>query len=80
MNIFAKLQVKRKPAAAAKAKAKAKVKATSKAGPHKKPASKVSSDKSYEELSPEERILARPEGCSKCRRKPGCSPSCWKKG
>jgi hypothetical protein len=22
-------------------------------------------------------LLARPNGCSKCRGKPGCSSSCW---
>jgi hypothetical protein len=26
------------------------------------------------------RIRARPEGCGKCRGKPGCSPSCWRNG
>ena len=23
-------------------------------------------------------LKLRPKGCSKCRRKPGCTPSCWK--
>jgi hypothetical protein len=29
-------------------------------------------------LSHKRRLQLRPHGCSKCRRRPGCTPSCWR--
>lgn len=29
-------------------------------------------------IKPKNALQLRPKGCSKCRRQPGCSPSCWK--
>ena len=41
----------------------------------------VAADKALKDavakLTAAQRLKLRPEGCGKCRRKPGCSPSCF---
>jgi hypothetical protein len=40
----------------------------------KKPAGRT-----FDSLTAAQRVVARPEGCSKCRGKAGCTKSCWTK-
>jgi len=63
---------KKRPAANANARAKAKCKA---------PKAKSKANKlGAPSMTKAARVKARPEGCPKCRGKPGCTPSCWKQG
>ena len=66
---------KKKPAASAKASGKAKAVACK-----KRPAARGGGGGGAHPVSAAARIRARPEGCGKCRGKPGCSPSCWRNG
>jgi hypothetical protein len=56
----------KRPAAAPKAASTRKV--------AKKPAGR-----SFDSLTAAQRLVARPDGCSKCRGKAGCTKSCWTK-
>ena len=76
----AKAKCKAKAKAQCKAKAKAQGKAKAKAQPKvqpKKPALKKPAAVSG--LTWSQRLKLRPAGCSKCRDKPGCTPSCLRK-
>ena len=67
---------KKRPAANGKATAKtapAKAKAKAKAAAKRKAVNAMP-------RTEEARLRARPDGCPKCRGKPGCSPSCWATG
>ena len=67
---------KKRPAATAKASGKAKAVASK-----KKPAARGGvggGGAHYPDFAA--RLRARPDGCPKCRGKPGCSPSCWREG
>ena len=45
----------------------------------KKPAAAgVGRGREVDGMSMAERLRLRPYGCSSCRHKPGCCPSCWK--
>ena len=82
----AKSKPKSKALAKAKAKAQPKAKASvkkvtkAKSAPKAKasPSSKKIKDREhYRSLTPAKRMLLRPTGCSKCRHKVGCTPSCF---
>ena len=76
--------------AKAKGKGKAKAKAKGKSKPKAEPAqeaqpAEVAADpadswalKDGKTIPREFRFKFRPAGCSKCRKVPGCTPSCWK--
>ena len=73
---------KKRPAASAKASSKAKAVALK-----KKPAARGGGEGGggvggggAHFPAPAARLRARPDGCPKCRGKPGCSPSCWRDG
>lgn len=65
---------KKRPAASAKARA-----AACKKRPAANAKSKAKKSGAHS-MSAAARLKARPEGCSKCRGKPGCSLSCWLSG
>ena len=72
----AQAECKKRPAAKGKANAKttpAKAKAKAKAPAKRKAVNAMP-------RTEEARLRARPDGCPKCRGKPGCSPSCWATG
>ena len=69
----AQAECKKRPAAKGKASTKttpAKAKAKAKAPAKRKAVNAMP-------RTEEARLRARPDGCSKCRGKPGCTPSCW---
>ena len=69
-----------KPKGKAKAKAKSESKPKAKAQPKsilKKPAAHAAGREYRASLPLAKRVLFRPDGCSKCRSKPGCCPSCF---
>ena len=59
-----------------KSKAKSQPKSKAKSHPKSKPGSKPKHD--VTKLSQSQRLRLRPNGCSKCRWRPGCCNSCWK--
>jgi len=70
-SILDKLQLMKKPAAASHSPAKDIM---------KKPAAKSMGKvtKVMVNITRKKGLKLRPTGCSKCRGKPGCTPSCWK--
>lgn len=73
LPLLSKLELKKplkKPAAVMK-KPAATMKATMKA-------TKIANLKDKNPLTMNQRLKLKPEGCSKCRGVPGCTPSCWK--
>ena len=78
-----KVSKEKKPKTKGKAKAKAKAKATPKAKTVKQlAAGKATANKAGAKDIPvptlNQRLKLRPNGCGKCRYKPGCTPSCIK--
>ena len=69
-------KAKAKALAAPHAKAKEKAKAL--AVPPAAPKAKASAAWDNFPMTLEEALGRKPEGCGKCRYKPGCTPSCWR--
>ena len=69
--------MKSQPKAKAKAKAKAACKAKAKSQP--KAVMKKFTRDEVRKMTLAARIKLRPHGCTKCRQKPGCTPSCFSK-
>ena len=83
-NAVKKAEKEKKDAATAAAKAAGSSPKDAPAASKDAAGSKISAKKATEDKwagLPDEkaRLEQRPTGCSKCRRKPGCTPSCWKK-
>ena len=64
----------KRPAAAAGSKSSKKCSAVTSGSQSSKKAVKI-----LKPLSEKERFKRKPKGCSRCRRTPGCCPSCWAK-
>ena len=69
---------KAKAQAQAQAKAKAKAKATGSKGSKSSSFGQPAVSLTGEEVSWQQRLQLRPEGCSKCRRAVGCTLACWR--